>query len=564
MKACGIDRRGFLRGAAATALLGAFGGRRLFAVPPGWKPSGARRLVFGIISDTHYMLSMDFSNGYRLADGTTDAWALNALKYFRSRNVDAVMHCGDISNWGLQEEMQLFANSWFSVFPDNKAPDGHEVVKLFVVGNHDIEGYTYNTSDRIVKMFGSNYQSHLLVNGLNGLVINGTKWKNIWGEDYVNTWHKTVKGYHFFGYNTYGNISGSDVKRSESEQEFIDLVTAAGAAGELDGTKPFFMVAHKRPSTAVNVPLASYTNGIGFWGHYHQSCALWTGDEIIWWSNGTFPQIQCPALHWDGGANLFGNLPFAKAEGNAIDGVSREENKAWQGFLVEVYDDAVVIERHDFSVGYGNAKIGPDWVMPIGTERYTKANHPFSQTELAATDRELGAPQFRRSAVMGFDLGDDKLRVSIPKADGNANTRTFIYNIEFAADGQESLWKSVYAMGCNHGIGYEQNGGVTDLEVSREDLPDAKMLTVRVYPVSPLGLEGEPSTATLLMDKVRVAIDKKIPYVGYGRYELTKGANIANADNLEFVLPDWVERAAVEDGEIVIYTMPKPFRIHVR
>ena len=33
---------------------------------------------------------------------------------------------------------------------------------------------------------------------------------------------------------------------------------------------------------------------------------------------------------------------------------------------------------------------------------------------------------------------------------------------------------------------------------------------------------------------------------------------------LEFVLPDWVERAAVEDGEIVIYTKPEPFSLRVR
>ena len=68
----------------------------------------------------------------------------------------------------------------------------------------------------------------------------------------------------------------------------------------------------------------------------------------------------------------------------------------------------------------------------------------------------------------------------------------------------------------------------------------------------------------LYSGKVRVEIDKTIPYIGYGRYVLTKGANLANDDNLEFVLPKWVERAAVEDGEIVIYTKPEPFSLRVR
>ena len=66
--------------------------------------------------------------------------------------------------------------------------------------------------------------------------------------------------------------------------------------------------------------------------------------------------------------------------------------------------------------------------------------------------------------------------------------------------------------------------------------------------------------------KIRVEIDKDaaIPRVAHGRYVLTEGAHPANADNLEFVLPDWVERAAVEDGEIVIYTKPAPFSLRVR
>ena len=42
------------------------------------------------------------------------------------------------------------------------------------------------------------------------------------------------------------------------------------------------------------------------------------------------------------------------------------------------------------------------------------------------------------------------------------------------------------------------------------------------------------------------------------------GANLSSADGLEFVLPAWVERAAVEDGEIVIYSKPAPFSLTIR
>ena len=37
-----------------------------------------------------------------------------------------------------------------------------------------------------------------------------------------------------------------------------------------------------------------------------------------------------------------------------------------------------------------------------------------------------------------------------------------------------------------------------------------------------------------------------------------------NADSLEFVLPAWVERAAVKDGEIVIYAKPAPSVLIIR
>ena len=559
MGAKGLSRRGFLKGSLALGGLGAFGARRLFALPPGWKPSGTLRLTFGIISDSHYMLSL---NRTTLADGATDAYVLNALKYFRSRNVDAVMHCGDIANWGIIKEMQLLADSWFSVFPDNKAPDGHEVVKLFVPGNHDIAGAD-NNPDRLKAIYGNNYQQYLLVNSL------ASSWKSIWNEDYSEAWHKTVKGYHFFGYNTWnGNF---EEKVAASEQAVVDLVTAAGAAGQLDGTKPFFLMSHIRQRASVMTPLAAYTNCLGFWGHYHNSCGLWDAGELCWWEGATFPRLQCPSLHPNASGNLPNNQSFARAKDHLVEGYERMWEtgvNVFQGFLVRVYDDAVVIERHDFDVGHNNAKIGPDWVMPIADERYTKANHPFSQTELKKTDQALGAPQFKPGALLGLSLDSDKVRVTIPNANGNANTRALIFNVEvIGAEGEPSLWKSIYAKGCDEGIGYETNGGVTVLDIPREELPAGERITVRAYPVSPLGLEGTPISAPLYMkNKVRVKINKdsELSRVAAGRYVLTKDAKLPNADNIEFELPEWVKRATVEDGEIVIYTKPAPFSLLVR
>ena len=73
-----------------------------------------------------------------------------------------------------------------------------------------------------------------------------------------------------------------------------------------------------------------------------------------------------------------------------------------------------------------------------------------------------------------------------------------------------------------------------------------------------------PYANNLYGGKVRIEVNKSVKRVGHGRYVLTRGANLSNADGLDFVLPAWVERAAVEDGEIVIYTKPEPFSLMIR
>lgn len=39
--------------------------------------------------------------------------------------------------------MQFHADVWNRVFPGNLAPDGHEVAKLFITGDHDKNGGHY-------------------------------------------------------------------------------------------------------------------------------------------------------------------------------------------------------------------------------------------------------------------------------------------------------------------------------------------------------------------------------------------------------------------------------------
>ena len=118
-----IDRRGFLGG--AMALMGV-GGCRSLGIG-GEKPN----LIFGVISDVHVT-----------TPESTEVF-VRTLKYFRDRKVDAVMVAGDLTDWGLKSSYKYLADAWYSVFPNDCAPDGRKVEKLFCTGNHDYDGYWY-------------------------------------------------------------------------------------------------------------------------------------------------------------------------------------------------------------------------------------------------------------------------------------------------------------------------------------------------------------------------------------------------------------------------------------
>ena len=224
-----ILRRGFLSGAAAFGL----GGWRLFAAPPGWKPCGTPNLVFGVLSDTHIR-----TNHYGKRDKNyTDRHFISALNCFRERNVDAVVHCGDMAHCGQVEEMQFHADAWRQVFPDDRGGGGHKVARLFVAGNHDMEASEYGIGDLVKRLYPDveERKRHVLATDIAG------NWERIWGEKYEGIWHKTVKGYHFFGRH-WGVPDG----------EYGSVVSRQWPAGSDEGLRnPVFLMSHCHPFPAL-------------------------------------------------------------------------------------------------------------------------------------------------------------------------------------------------------------------------------------------------------------------------------------------------------------------------
>ena len=337
-----ISRREFLSGALA---FGGLGGWRLFAAPSGWKHGGKPNLVFGVLADTHFRMDSEWRRGIK-----TDRFLVAALEYFRSQNVDAVMHCGDMADRGLVEEMRLHADAWRRVFPENRTPDGHVVEKLFVTGNHDIDawhkGFDFtrfvpNKAEWPEKVLNTDIAGH---------------WRRIWGEEYEPVWHKTVKGYHFFGMNWIPNDHG----QGEAElSRCIDETMGSLVHEEKRNPAPFFFISHNITHGRFNRAIKKHPNAFGLWGHWHFSAANW---GVVRMLNETTPGVQCPACpawwrsdgKWMGGGdNRITKVPL---EGKLQGG------KWEQGLVVRVYDDMLTIERREFSEG---GSLGADWVMPL-------------------------------------------------------------------------------------------------------------------------------------------------------------------------------------------------------
>ena len=135
-----MTRRQFLIGGAAFASLGAFAGNRFMLAAAGFKAGGKPRLRFGVLSDIHILR---IGADEELAGGGNNLTFKHALEWFRSHDVDVVVVAGDMADRGMDDQLMAVAEAWYSVFPNDKYPDGRPVEKVFVTGNHDWIGHTY-------------------------------------------------------------------------------------------------------------------------------------------------------------------------------------------------------------------------------------------------------------------------------------------------------------------------------------------------------------------------------------------------------------------------------------
>ena len=462
----GLNRRSFIQGAGALFGWGALrGGGRAFAAPSGLYSQGTPNLTFGILTDIHLSKSGDSFNG--------QAMFRKALEWFRDQGVDAVAVCGDMADGGLLAELQAVAQTWSAVFPNDTAPSGRHVERLFIYGNHDYGGTSAGS-----------------IRGL-GLA---EAWQQTFGETYTSVWRKEVCGYTFVGAHwTNGGCKGYD---EVGIPEGAEWITQNGAS--IDPSKPFFYLQHAPPKNTclgpwhwgrddgrITTALSSFPNAIAITGHSHASI---TDDRSIW--QGAFTAINAGSLKYTG--LEYGDLlpavrendgSIANNSGRIMSKIARDDGH--QGLIARVYDDRIVFERRDFE---DLGLLGPDWVMPLPmTEPVPLAFAPRAEASVP--------PEFPLGAALAARLGS-ALEVEIPAANREGSPRVFDYKLEIEGSEGGRDERFVFAEGFHRSSDSARANASMTCLVSAATLTATGELNVKVFPRNSFGKAGAPLSVT--------------------------------------------------------------------
>ena len=400
-------RKEFVLGAAAWTALRPWRAPAADGAP---SAADAADLRFGIVSDVHVREASGKFGTEHLA---------KALAWFRDRGVDGVVIAGDMADAGMVSQLQHVADAWNAVFPE-----GSGVEKLFVYGNHDIEGLAYHPELKPPR-------EDIIATD------RAAVWEKVFGEKYEPIWKKTVKGYTFIGahWASWGGVPE------------IERYMQAHAA-ELRGEKPFFYIQHPHPANTCHGPwawghdegfatraLSAFPNAVAISGHSHHPLV---DGRCVW--QGAFTSIGASSLRYVGPVYGRENSGPSQSDGwkqmPLIDKFS-----AKQGLLATVRGGTLVLERRDFAHG---GKLGEDWTVPVPAGK----DAPFRFEARAAAAKAPCFPEGAKVSVEGPVDGKDRK--------GRA-TRQFVVTFPSARTGA----------GFARAYDYEVAAEVEDCDVTR-------------------------------------------------------------------------------------------------
>jgi predicted phosphodiesterase len=452
-----LNRKEFILGTAA--MTGAY----IVEGAEGVRPN----LKVGIVSDTH------------IQDEASARHFENALRYFRDCGVDAVMHVGDIGDWGLVSAWRYAADAWEKVFPDDCAPDGRRVVKLFTTGNHDFEGIKY--WDQKEEMYAQGYaEDELLVdNDMAG------QWERFFGEPFKPVVHKRVKGYDFI--TTHWNHRG----------EIAEWMMLHG--DEIDRNKPFFFFQHVNPDDTIAAGCSGdggvarkafdgEPNAVVIGGHTHLSI---TDGHQIW--QGGFTAVGAASLSWSELPFGYENARQLKAQKGYVEEMPSLQDRFYQrvkqGMVMSVYDNRIVFEKRDFTHG---CELDAPWIvhLPVALRK------PYAPSAHAAA---TPVPRFRDDArvlsrtVVGENrrgMKSVQMVLDFPSAVRNG-VRAYDYEIWVEpANGEGRLVSRVVSPTYNCGFSHECKAVQAVFSVRK--LPKGVPYRIAVYPRNCFGGKGNP------------------------------------------------------------------------
>lgn len=337
-------------------------------------------LTVGVLSDVH------------ARDDASKETFVKALQYFRDADVDAVMIAGDMIECGMECELVEFSKLWYSVFPKDKGLKGKKVERLFIYGNHEINGHTFKNA---AKKYSPEEREAGCIASRREQV-----WKRCFKEEFQPIYIKKVGGYVFIG------AHFQNVNQADGLEDFF-----AEHAADIPSDKPFFYFQHTHPkgtcsgdkvwgqdNGASTVLLSNYPNVISFSGHSHTTL---TDEKTIW--QGAFTSVGTASLNYInfvGTDHENGKLPKGKVSQmyrlNGHDG--------HQGMLMTVYDDRVELLRHEFK---NDEDLGT-WCIPLGSDK----PYSFEKRELSES-----APEFAAGA---------KIKI-VDKPEGKNNKKEIVH-----------------------------------------------------------------------------------------------------------------------------------------
>lgn len=512
-----ISRKNFLIcGASAFGALGAFGGNRFFASSgTSIKPSGRPRLRFGVVSDIHVR---NVGTGTDIFDVCNNLTFRHALEYFRSMDVDAVVLAGDMTDYETVPEMAAVAETWYSVFPGDRYPDGRPVAKVFVTGNHDWEGHLYNDYVNTTYPDPAERAKNILQNDMAG------NWKRFFHEEYRPIYSKNINGYTFIGSHWDAGGFGAETGRKVYPFGRIqDWMTANSR--KIDPSLPFFYIQHPHPKDTCYGPrawghdagistktLARFSNAIAFSGHTHYPL---TDERSIW--QGEFTSVGTSSLRYTSSTSLghlrkdgyencrAGDSGNWRTDAEKMLPALRGMYNSRQGMLWSVYDECIIVQRREF---LSDLDIGDAWVLPLPAAE----SKPFA---FAEHSRRCRAPEFSPgakleiTAIMSKNRGgkspDGKetiapalksaFTVKAPAVSPVANARLFSMEFTMETPDGKKQTKRIIAKGFNLP---ERHSGAESpqLCIFSGKYPPGAELRFTATPVNCFGTRGKPLTAT--------------------------------------------------------------------